>query len=504
MLAINLPKWTPKDLDVDLRGWYDASDLTTITESGGSVSQWNDKSGSGHNLAQATGAEQPTTGTRSLNNKNVLDFDGGDKIFTNDSVMSGNPDVTIATVAIYDINNNPAEDRIMQLGDGGGQTVAITGGVVGYAFRFDDGNEVYGATSLATPIIQVGVRAAGSDYQSSQMFINGTESARTSGAGDTNTPNIGTGLSLGSGFTFSNPIDGVIGESIIVEDSTLATRQKIEGYLAHKWGLTSSLPPTHPYRYTTPLVSPWTPAEIATDLWLDAADDNTITEAGGSVSQWDDKSGNGNHATQPTGAAQPTLSGTQLNFSTTHIFRVTNDPFNGMQNPCVIVVGRWDIASSWGNVFVSYDGEPVGWQLRQRSFDFDQLTFSCRGTAGTDDPTPTSTTNTSFFIGSAYRKDSDTRIIRHNGTETYIDATDTGTISYGSSNRSAIGGRFLGDNWTLPEGYLRGAIKEIIVVDGLSDDDIQKLEGYLAHKWHLKDALDATHPYKHNYPIINS
>jgi len=42
-----------------------------------------------------------------------------------------------------------------------------------------------------------------------------------------------------------------------------------------------------------------------TTLWLDAADTDTITETAGAVSQWDDKSGNGNDATQSTGANQP-------------------------------------------------------------------------------------------------------------------------------------------------------------------------------------------------------
>jgi hypothetical protein len=241
--------WTPGDIDTS--GWYDADDASTITESGGLVSQWDDKSGNNNHVTQGSASNQPTTGTRTINSLNALDFDG-DQISTNNSVMSGNPDITIATVIIYDRNVGAAADRAVQLGNGSGATVAITGGAAGYSFRFDNGSAVYGATSLATPIIQVGVRAAGSDYQSSQMFINGTESSRTSGSGDTNTPNIGAGLSLGSGLNGNNKIDGVIGETIIVEDSTLATRQKIEGYLAWKWGLVANLDPGHPYKSVAP------------------------------------------------------------------------------------------------------------------------------------------------------------------------------------------------------------------------------------------------------------
>ena len=68
--------FSPLDLSPTL--WLDASDETTITESGGAVSQWDDKSGNDNDLTQATSAKQPTSGTRTLNGLNVLDFDGSD------------------------------------------------------------------------------------------------------------------------------------------------------------------------------------------------------------------------------------------------------------------------------------------------------------------------------------------------------------------------------------------------------------------------------------------
>jgi len=55
--------------------WLDASDASTITESGGAVSQWDNK-GAGSNVTQATGSYQPTTGVSTINGLNVLDFDG--------------------------------------------------------------------------------------------------------------------------------------------------------------------------------------------------------------------------------------------------------------------------------------------------------------------------------------------------------------------------------------------------------------------------------------------
>jgi hypothetical protein len=59
------------------------------------------------------------------------------------------------------------------------------------------------------------------------------------------------------------PLDGAIGEMIFIPSALdLETRHKIEGYLAHKWGLTSNLPSYHPYKNIAPEVSSkqtWSP-----------------------------------------------------------------------------------------------------------------------------------------------------------------------------------------------------------------------------------------------------
>lgn len=67
---------TPEQLSP--KAWWDASDTSTITSSSGAVSQWNDKSGNGYHLTQATSSAQPTTNSVTKNGLNVLKFDGGD------------------------------------------------------------------------------------------------------------------------------------------------------------------------------------------------------------------------------------------------------------------------------------------------------------------------------------------------------------------------------------------------------------------------------------------
>jgi hypothetical protein len=51
---------------------------------------------------------------------------------------------------------------------------------------------------------------------------------------------------------YQNNADSDWGEAIFVEDATQSNSDKIEGYLAHKWGLTTDLPSNHPYRTIAP------------------------------------------------------------------------------------------------------------------------------------------------------------------------------------------------------------------------------------------------------------
>ena len=66
--------WTPSQITTAL--WLDGADASTITESGGAVSQWDYKSGNARNATQATPANQPTRTLNGLNGKTVLTFNG--------------------------------------------------------------------------------------------------------------------------------------------------------------------------------------------------------------------------------------------------------------------------------------------------------------------------------------------------------------------------------------------------------------------------------------------
>lgn len=64
--------------NANLQYWFDASDATTITLNGSTVSGWADKSGNARNLAQSTSSYQPTYVASGQNGKNLVRFDGTD------------------------------------------------------------------------------------------------------------------------------------------------------------------------------------------------------------------------------------------------------------------------------------------------------------------------------------------------------------------------------------------------------------------------------------------
>ena len=74
IIASSKASFSPLNLP-NLKAWYDASDLSTIT-GGSAVSQWNDKSSNGFDLSQATSTKKPSSGTRTLNGLNTIDYDG--------------------------------------------------------------------------------------------------------------------------------------------------------------------------------------------------------------------------------------------------------------------------------------------------------------------------------------------------------------------------------------------------------------------------------------------
>ena len=265
--------WTPAELGASLALWLDADDAATISLNGSTVSNWNDKSGNNRHVSQATATAQPTYLSVGFSGKPSLRTDGSDSLEPGITSLGRNVGgLTAAIVGMYPVGatfNSNACDIIIYTANTGGTrlylgpnpsvSTANRYAVAGRRLDTDAFATVSSTTdSLAnsgTPWIRIGNR----DYSGgvANHFTNGTQDltnavVTTQGAGNTSdTDSVRTVI---FGGVANVPPNTELSE-IVVTHSTLSTadRQKLEGYLAWKWGLEANLPVDHPYKGAAPI-----------------------------------------------------------------------------------------------------------------------------------------------------------------------------------------------------------------------------------------------------------
>jgi len=250
--------WDPSLITTAL--WLDAADASTVTTVSGAVSQWNDKSGNGRNATQATPGNRPAYTTAGLNSRNVITFDGADDWVGLASSIFSNQ-LSFSWYAVATRTSTATQALLTE--------------------RFDSNNAMVGYIAVDTTSILN--RAGGT---SSSVIIEQTENtsfptnsaqilesvqAPTLGTAFRNGTSVATNSSTKASLAFRRLVIGGSHDStadinatqqfwtgyaaeIVISLSTHSTdtRQRIEGYLAHKWGLTANLPNDHPYKVNPP------------------------------------------------------------------------------------------------------------------------------------------------------------------------------------------------------------------------------------------------------------
>jgi hypothetical protein len=303
--------------------WFDASDPTTITQSGGTVSQWRDKSSNAYSVIQGTASNRPTYTTNLLNGLPGIQISATTYLYQVGSSIpnfSSSPATTVYMVAKNGstMPNWNIINTMFFIGDGGGTNryhLSFGYGTANGLTLLANGSYIVSPSSYVVPLNSNAIIGFSSSATSNFLFYNGSNTAYAS-TGALPTANNSTWFLFGDART---SINAVTDENIyeFVGFNTVLTRaqqQSVEGYLATKWGLQSSLSNGHPYK-TVPLPAapsliypPVYPTSAVSNpefdprlipgcqLWLDAADTTTITGTT-AVSAWTDKSGNGNNTT---------------------------------------------------------------------------------------------------------------------------------------------------------------------------------------------------------------
>ncbi|MFM6671211.1 MAG: hypothetical protein ACKPJO_13945, partial [Dolichospermum sp.] len=224
----------------------------------------------------------------------------------------------------------------------------------------------------------------------------------------------------------------------------------------------------------------WTPAQISTDLWLDAADASTITLNGSTVSQWNDKSGNGRDATQATASLQPTYANNALIFTADGLSVPTSAFPNTSNNSVAVVMQATDTPVSLAGL-VNIQSSPADNPEIRLGVGVDARIYY----------------NGQYAIiinaGLTTQKISVLEMTPGVKSELFTDGTSiaSGTIAVALSPTNEFTlGRYSGINATR-----NGTINEVLVYPS-NTINRQLIEGYLAWKWGLVANLLLNHPFK--------
>ena len=219
-------------------------------------------------------------------------------------------------------------------------------------------------------------------------------------------------------------------------------------------------------------------------LWLDAADSSTLTLSGSNVTQWRDKSGNGNNATS---GVNPTYNSSSKSLSFTGTQYMTCPNFAYRPINMYVVVNITAPYTTTGNIIRKgfATGTDYEFGLRTTSSNVVQLELRSSGAQSLNLNNTSTYGNLSLF---SISYDNTTCSFFVNGTSTNS-GTLTGPQFSGSTNL------FIGCVQGLSD-FFKGDISEVVIFNSaLTTIQRQAVEGYLAYKWGLQASLPSSHPY---------
>jgi hypothetical protein len=242
--------------------WFDANDSSTITQTGSKISQWNDKSGSGYSVIQPVSENQPTYTTNLLNEKPGIVLSSTTWLYqlgSNIPNFSSSVSTTIFMVARND-SSLPSSGwsipNTMWLNSSNNEAT------LRYHLSFNYANAI-GVTSIVNTnltfnnsglTVTAGANAIiGLSWSTTSglIYVNG-ETATFEGETLLNANNSTTRFNIGD--SRGNFVRDIAVYEMLGFNTQLTTveQQKIEGYLAWKWGLQTNLPTNHPYFSSAP------------------------------------------------------------------------------------------------------------------------------------------------------------------------------------------------------------------------------------------------------------
>lgn len=527
--------------------WLDGSDpfgTGKIPPNRSTIARWTDKS---PNAVAFSTSGAPTFSTGVYNNNGLIVFNGS-TMLVNSSFSYALPTRTLFVVAQQTFYNNN-NCGILSFAAGTSNDANLsntisynTGYFGGSAFQivsqFPNLFFNYTAVKTLTPF---GIYSDTNALQQEIAFVNGEQqylANYTIAAGNSTGLTIGCRVNDPARFFF-----GYIGE-IIIYNYTLpiAQRQQVEGYLAQKWGIRSSLPDEHLGKrvlyynlaqtanmyfsaYEIGHVGAnvaslafsrkfyvYTPSNFFPTLfggglllWLDGFDPTTIITSGNAVTQWRDKSGYSNNAITQSPTApiwkpwNNDIQNTSITFDGNNYMQI-NKNFMSTINGSMFAVFRAPTAvPNQPQMVIQNQG---AWAMPDFQLQPTQFVVS---TAQSSIVSQFATPVTSYAITSI-------EIIKQQSTiNTFLNGTLSQSVKFSSfySTGDTLDlpniGRYTSSGVEAQDARFVGDLQEIIVYNStLTTSMRQVVEGYLAWKWFLQSNLPSVHPYYSIGPTCNA
>ena len=474
--------------------WMDAADSTTITRSGANVTQWNDKA----NNYSGPATNNPQYNSNPINSLPTIRFDGASNRYV--LISANNYNYSFMTYFMV----------IRWISGSGGFMGTDTPSNYGRALAVSSPNvqlllyNQFYTTSIPLTANQPCILSAyfngTTDFT---VILNGTPTvfAVAQGGGNTNTNgfNIGVFNPTNGGNHSFDMGEGIVYSSILNDPQ----RQSIEGYLAQKWGLVSSLPAGHPGRsqtfYTpgknpgiaavplsimtyTPYTNLFSPISLGNcQIWLDAADSTTFTLSGSNVSAWRDKTGNGYNVTQATAGSQPTFgaNGVVFNGSTSLQYSGSVGIFGNSYTSYVIHTPTNNTDYRQG--IISVKDSTTG-------YDFEIGQFYVWVSGGSIYHQFTTSVNSKTILGI-----NSTTSLGLNYSINGQSFTAGGAGWFGVSSGSLL---LIGNSQYSAVGFIGNINEYLLFTRTLTTFEHNQVTGYLAWKWGSQSSLPANHPFK--------
>ena len=462
--------------------WLDAGDSSTVTGTT-TVTEWRDKSGNARHLGVGSGTTSYSSKAIHLANSYMFVTSPVDLTKVTVFIVAKTTGGNNQPVFVGRPNTNVNRDSLEGFGIymDGTSTIRYYGGedAVGRNLSF--------ATNTSNPTIFSFQTIGSSVSGKMNKVLQSTGTllyARTSTA---------QGFAIGAewfGVSYGNITTNASLYEIIVfnSDVTIAQRQGIEDYLSMKW-FSPSISIEHPYYSLKPHLFAFRPTDVpGCSVWLDGADQSSMTFSDSRITQWRDKSGNARHAT-PSGLG-PVYTSNIFNGYSAPVFASTP-----MKIPSYLIatdskLSIFIICKQTGTSGGAGNGEILNITPSWWLFDlFNQ--------------TSTGTLEFVYLGGGA----SFTNYAINNGTNVFVSIITNGLSINGFLNGTSVFDTTLPNNgyslnnitsqWAISDARFAGPICEILIYNStFTTTQRQQVEGYLAHKWGLVSPLPAAHSFK--------